>query len=119
MKQLENIVHQYPKDVDAKLFLALFNMSGYDENMDPRKGTIYSEYLLRELLISNVITSYSIHYTKLYDANKSFHNSTLKVQNYIRNKPRISDSMYRDFYRSYQMATFYPKTSTYETFKIV
>jgi len=53
LKQLENIVHQYPKDVDAKLFLALFNMSGYDENMDPRKGTIYSEYLLRDLLISN------------------------------------------------------------------
>ncbi len=53
LKQLENIVHQYPQDVDAKLFLALFNMSGYDENMDPRKGTIYSEYLLRDLLISN------------------------------------------------------------------
>ncbi|GAA4806547.1 hypothetical protein GCM10023330_11310 [Litoribaculum gwangyangense] len=53
LKQLENIVHQYPQDVDAKLFLALFNMSGYDENMDPRKGTIYSEYLLRDLLITN------------------------------------------------------------------
>lgn len=53
LKQLENIVHQYPEDVDAKLFLALFNMSGYDENMDPRKGTIYSEYLLRDLMISN------------------------------------------------------------------
>jgi tetratricopeptide (TPR) repeat protein len=53
MKQLENIVHQYPQDVDAKLFLALFNMSGYDEHMDPRKGTIYSEYLLRDLLVSN------------------------------------------------------------------
>ncbi|MEH6763087.1 MAG: hypothetical protein V7655_01200 [Aequorivita antarctica] len=53
LKQLENIVHQYPDDVDAKLFLALFNMSGYDEHMDPKKGTIYSEYLLRNLLISN------------------------------------------------------------------
>ncbi|PKP12980.1 MAG: hypothetical protein CVU08_07755 [Bacteroidetes bacterium HGW-Bacteroidetes-3] len=53
LKQLENIVHQYPQDVDAKLFLALFNMAGYDENMDPKKGTIYSEYLLKDLLISN------------------------------------------------------------------
>ena len=53
LKQLENIVHQYPNDIDAKLFLALFNMSGYDENMDPKKGTMYSEYLLRDLLISN------------------------------------------------------------------
>ncbi len=53
LKQLENIVHQYPEDVDAKLFLALYNMSGYDEKMEPRKGTIYSEYLLRDLLITN------------------------------------------------------------------
>ena len=53
LKQLENIVHKYPSDIDAKLFLALFNMSGYDEDMDPKKGTIYSEYLLRDLLLSN------------------------------------------------------------------
>jgi len=31
----------------------LFNMAGYDEEMNPKKGTIYSEYLLRDLLISN------------------------------------------------------------------
>jgi tetratricopeptide (TPR) repeat protein len=53
LTQLENIVHHYPEDVDAKLFLALFKMSGYDENMDPRKGTIYSEFLLRDLLVTN------------------------------------------------------------------
>lgn len=53
LQQLENIVHKYPEDVDAKLFLALFNMSGYDENMDPIKGNLYSEYLLRDLLITN------------------------------------------------------------------
>ena len=53
LKELENIVHHYPQDVDAKLFLALFKMAGYDENMDPLEGTIYSEYLLRDLLITN------------------------------------------------------------------
>ena len=53
LRNLEIIVHKYPEDIDAQLFLALFNMSGYDENMDPRKGTIYSEYLLRDLLISH------------------------------------------------------------------
>ena len=53
LTQLENIVHHYPDDVDAKLFLALFKMSGYDANMDPRRGTIYSEYLLRDLLVTN------------------------------------------------------------------
>ncbi len=52
-KYLEYIVHQYPKDVDAKLFLALYKMSGYDKDMNPREGTIYSEYLLRDLLVSN------------------------------------------------------------------
>ena len=52
-----------------------------------------------------------------YNATKSFHNSTLKVQNCIREKTPISDSMYRDFYLSYQFAGFFPKTSTYETFK--
>lgn len=52
-----------------------------------------------------------------YNATNSFHNSALKVQNYIREKPQISDSMYRDFYLSYQISTFFPKTSTYETFK--
>ncbi|MFT4831675.1 MAG: tetratricopeptide (TPR) repeat protein [Psychroserpens sp.] len=53
LKQLENVVHTYPNDIDAKLFLALFNMSGYDENMDPNSGNTYSEYILRDLLISN------------------------------------------------------------------
>ncbi len=53
LKELENIVHHYPQDVDAKLFLALFKMAGYDENMDPKEGNLYSEYLLRNLLITN------------------------------------------------------------------
>lgn len=53
LKQLENIVHKYPEDIDAKLFLALFKMSGYDENMNPKEGTIYSEYLLRDLLLTD------------------------------------------------------------------
>ena len=53
LKQLENVVHHYPSDIDAKLFLALFNMSGYDENMKPNSGNTYSEYILRDLLMSN------------------------------------------------------------------
>ena len=52
-----------------------------------------------------------------YNATNLFHNSALEVQNYIRNKTRISDSMYIDFYLSYQVSTFFPKTSTYETLK--
>ncbi|GAA4806689.1 DUF6090 family protein [Litoribaculum gwangyangense] len=52
-----------------------------------------------------------------YKATELYHNSALKVQNYIRNIPQISDSMHLDFYLSFQISNFYPKTSTYETFK--
>jgi tetratricopeptide (TPR) repeat protein len=49
-KKLEVIVHKYPSDVDAKLFLALSKMGGYDTDMNPREGQMYAEYLLRDLL---------------------------------------------------------------------
>jgi len=52
-----------------------------------------------------------------YHGTKLFHNSTLKIQSWMRNKTIYSDSMPRDFFLSYQIANFYPKTSTYETFK--
>lgn len=52
-----------------------------------------------------------------YNATKLFHNSTLNIQSWMRNKTIFSDSMSRDFFLSYQIANFYPKTSTYETFK--
>jgi hypothetical protein len=52
-----------------------------------------------------------------YNATKLFHNSTIKIKNHIKNKSLISDSMYREFFLSYQFSAFYPKTSTYETFK--
>lgn len=52
-----------------------------------------------------------------YNFTELFHQSTLKVLNYIREKPQISDSIQRDFFLSYQFSSFFPKTSTYETFK--
>ncbi len=52
-----------------------------------------------------------------YQWTKLFHNSTIKIHNIIKNKSIISDSIYRDFFYSYQVSNFYPKTSTYETFK--
>ena len=52
-----------------------------------------------------------------YNSTKLFHNSTIKIKNYIKNKSIISDSMYRDYFLSYQFSNFFPKTSTYETFK--
>lgn len=49
-KKLEHIVQKYPEDVEAKLFLAISVMSGFDSDMNPREGQVFSEYLLRDLL---------------------------------------------------------------------
>ena len=52
-----------------------------------------------------------------YEITKSFHNSTLKIQGWIKEKTPFSDSMPKDFFLSYQVSNFFPITSTYETFK--
>ncbi|GAB3891806.1 tetratricopeptide repeat protein [Spirosoma agri] len=61
-KRLELIVHKYPDDVDAKLFLALSKMGGYDAAMNPREGQLYSEYLLRDLLKTHPTNAAVHHY---------------------------------------------------------
>ncbi|PQA54460.1 hypothetical protein C5O19_22185 [Siphonobacter curvatus] len=59
---LELLVHEYPEDVDAKLFLALSKMSGYDLKLNPREGTMYAEYLLRDVLKSHPDNAGAHHY---------------------------------------------------------
>lgn len=49
-KKLEQIVQKFPGDIDAKLFLALKKMSGFNADMNPNEGQLFSEYLLRDLL---------------------------------------------------------------------
>lgn len=49
IKKLELIVHKFPDDVDAKLFLALYKMSGFDTDMNPMEGQMYSEFLLEDV----------------------------------------------------------------------
>ncbi|SOD78612.1 tetratricopeptide repeat protein [Spirosoma fluviale] len=61
-KKLEIIVHKYPDDVDAKLFLALSKMGGYDTDMNPREGQLYAEYLLRDLLKTHPNNAAVHHY---------------------------------------------------------
>jgi len=61
-KKLEVLVHKYPDDVDAKLFLALSKMTGYDVDLNPREGQIYSEYLLRDVLKSEPDNAGAHHY---------------------------------------------------------
>lgn len=61
-RKLEIIVHKYPDDVDAKLFLALSRMSGYDTALNPREGQLYAEYLLRDLLRTHPDNAAVHHY---------------------------------------------------------
>ncbi|MDF7819969.1 tetratricopeptide repeat protein [Runella sp. MFBS21] len=61
-KKLELIVHKYPQDIDAKLFLALSKMGGYDAKLNPREGQIYSEYLLKDILREYPDNSAAHHY---------------------------------------------------------
>lgn len=49
IKKWELIVFKYPDDVEAKLFLALNKMSGFDTDMKPMEGQMYSEFLLKEI----------------------------------------------------------------------
>ena len=49
LKKYEQIVYKFPEDIDAKLFLALGKMSGFDTNMNPNEGQMYSEFLLKDV----------------------------------------------------------------------
>ncbi|MBB5285891.1 tetratricopeptide (TPR) repeat protein [Rhabdobacter roseus] len=61
-KKLEMIVHKYPEDVEAKLFLALSKMAGYDTDLNPREGQLYAEYLIRDLLRTHPENAAAHHY---------------------------------------------------------
>ncbi len=49
VKKYEVIIHKFPEDIDAKLFLALGKMSGFDTSMNPNEGQMYSELLLKDI----------------------------------------------------------------------
>lgn len=53
IRGLEAIVDRHPDDVDAKLFLALELMSGYDGDSRPEEGTVYSQAILAGLLLTH------------------------------------------------------------------
>jgi hypothetical protein len=52
-----------------------------------------------------------------YERILKYKQSTLNIYKYIQEKQALVDSMYFDFYNSVQFSFFFPKTSTYETFK--
>lgn len=59
---MELLVHRYPEDLQAKLFLALSKLSGYDVDLHPRAGTVYAEYLLKDILRVDSLNAAAHHY---------------------------------------------------------
>ncbi len=62
MKKLETIVHKFPDDLEAQLFLALSNMAGYEKDGSPLNGQIYSERLLSDILAKHPNNAAANHY---------------------------------------------------------
>lgn len=48
-KKYELIIHKFPDDINAKLFFALSLMTGFDTEMKPKEGQMYSEFLLKDV----------------------------------------------------------------------
>lgn len=59
---LRELVKKYPKDTQAKLFLAASVRDGYDDNGEPKKGTQESIAILEEALKANPDDSAANHY---------------------------------------------------------
>lgn len=93
------------------ILLAL-QVNNWNEN---RRADIKEKSILANL--SSELESSLQELRSDYGRIKVFHESTLKVKNYLEEKTPLSDSMYSDFYKSFQFSYFFPKTSTYETIK--
>ena len=47
--KFELMIHKFPDDIDAKLFFALSKMSGFDIELKPNEGQMYSGFLLKDV----------------------------------------------------------------------
>jgi tetratricopeptide (TPR) repeat protein len=61
-KKLEQIVHKFPDDIDAKLFLAIKKAGFYDTDLNPGEGQLYAEYLIKDVLKTNPQSHAAHHY---------------------------------------------------------
>jgi len=59
---METLIDRYPGDLDARAFLALEEMGGYEANGHPRGGEIYAQSILRNLLAEHPNNAAANHY---------------------------------------------------------
>jgi len=62
-REMEAVIDRFPEDLDAQAFLALSEMEGYGtDDGRPREGEMYSQTLLRNLLVAHPENAAANHY---------------------------------------------------------
>jgi tetratricopeptide (TPR) repeat protein len=62
VRELQSLIKEYPNDINAPAFLALFVMSGFNSDGQPTAGEIYAQTLLRRILASHPDNVAANHY---------------------------------------------------------
>ncbi len=60
--EMESLIDRYPDDLDARAFLALSVMAGYDTDGHPRDGELYSQAILQNILAEHPNNAAANHY---------------------------------------------------------
>ena len=60
--EMEALIDRYPDDLDARAFLALALMHGYDPDGHPREGELYAQAILENLLAAHPRNAAANHY---------------------------------------------------------
>jgi tetratricopeptide (TPR) repeat protein len=61
-RELEALLDRFPRDHDARAFLAIAKRSGYDDKQRPREGTAYGQSLVKQILYENPQHAAAHHY---------------------------------------------------------
>jgi tetratricopeptide (TPR) repeat protein len=62
VSEMQSLIDKYPADLDAKLFLSLNMTYGYESDGRPRKDSIYSQMLIRDVLHADPDSAAAHHY---------------------------------------------------------
>jgi tetratricopeptide (TPR) repeat protein len=62
VREMENLIDKYPRDIDAKLLLALSIPYGYDADGRPGKNALYPQMLIHDVLRANPDSAAAHHY---------------------------------------------------------
>jgi len=61
-QEMERLIDRYPDDLNARAFLALAVMKGYDTDGHPREGQLYAQMILENLITAHPQNAAANHY---------------------------------------------------------